>query len=801
MINRLLHFLSTWQGALFIYCIATVIALAPILIGGHILWEPTALTFGYPLFQTYTFAHLLSGDIFWHPLNMYGFPNFIVTGMSLNPFTYAFEALLPAFTDAHWFIAFQVIFGAFGCWLFLRKLGCSPAASLIGGFAYVTGNWWIVPLIYFSPALPMLPFLAWNLLGSTTHPRRALVLGTLLIGYTWLGGGFQISLMIITAYCIGCLALAWKHRKEQWKHIAWPLVHCFITTIIGSIIGIFKILPSWTYGLLSEREHGLSAAASTIEGITFLSPVRYLFPYADFPFLNFGNGLLGIYIGTFAFAFLIVGIFSWKQKSLRPWIVAYLFLLALAFNHSPVAAVVHSVPPFSYFRGAGRWMFLANFVAAVLCANGFDSLIANKAERTRKWLANTSLILLIIIVACFVLGQLVLLLFAPQITQLFQQYFAYFHDKMHLGPPLSYYTSFVDMRIQEFRASPLLLHTKVLLPLLALASVAIVLHKKIWARLSQVPLKLALIAILTSSIVLFVYIPNFRSADYPHSLATATFLQSHPGTAMGLFSLQAEEEYLVPYKPTKEQQLRWELEFLEPNINLDYNIPLLDYFDNLGSRRPAQLVSWVSGQWVTSPKEVRLVDMPGTLLEKTAEFVKRKDLVDMLGLQYIVSAVPLPSPSFTKVFETLVAPATQPVAIYENPSARPFAYFADSLLAMHEDEVAAFSTLTHEPWPNHRSLIEFSTNFPDMRITGAGSINVLSKTGSQAIIETKTNSHEWLIVMIDNLPGWTVTVDGQEIEPAIANGMFFGIPVDSGTHKVELSYSIWTMLDYGLKHL
>ena len=403
-------------------------------------------------------------------------------GISLNPLTYLFSALLPALTQVHWFTYVNVVSGAFFCSVFLRKIGVSPLGTITGGFAYVTGNWWIVPLTYFVPVLPMLPLVGLVLLDVRNHVIRSGILGTLLCGYIWLGVTFQVSLMVFTFLGVGLLAMLWNERRRGRNWLLQRLTCAAGMLLIGVVLGLPKILPSWTYGLLSWREHGLSSNLSTIEGLTILSPVRYLFPYTDFPFLNFGNGLVGIFIGTVAFVFLLMGIVN-RQRSARLWIVAYLFVLALAIDHSVVAAVVHSVPPFSFFRGAGRWMIIGNFLAAVLCAFGFDRLAGGESANLRHWIARGLRWLSIALVVGLVLMQLGAVVLRTQIIALFQAYFAHFHQTLHLTQPLGYYLAFVSRRIDEFIHWPLFLHPRFLFPFASLLLITVLLDPRIWRNL------------------------------------------------------------------------------------------------------------------------------------------------------------------------------------------------------------------------------------------------------------------------------------------------------------------------------
>jgi len=794
--------LQDWQLFLLAHGLFAAVALSVFLLGIG-LFSGVGLGHAYSFLHLNTIDNLLSGTTFMNRLNLNGFPSFIPYGFALNPVSYVFTTLLPPFTDLHWLIWAMMTSGGVLCSIFLRKLGYSREGSIVGGAAFMTGNWWLVVTQDYTPVMPLVPLVALVLLQSRTNPVWASVWGSLLSAFIWLAVNTQVSFMTFTVFGFGALALAFQNRK-QGRNALRPIGVLAVSVIIGTILGIPKFIPSYVYGMLSWRALGVDVATATAEGIQPLTFITYLFPYISFPFVNFGGELVQIFIGAFGFAFLIIGLVIAFRKNaprtLRWWVLAYALILGLAVANSPLAAILHSIPPFTFFRGAGRWTMMASFVVAPIVAAGFDALVQDKAENIRAklalffgWLAGGLLVL-------FGIGQITLVFFPEQLIAFFQKYFAHFHASLNLGQPLSYYNEFVEHRIAELGADPLFLQPRALLPFLALLVLAIVLQTRIWDRLRNRAVTLACLCLLTTAVSLIFYDKYFPRSALDTPQPVIEFLRKNPGTVLTLLPNETATEMLRDHRFTKKEEVEWMLGHLVPNTNLFSGIHTLDYFDNIAARRQTALAAWVGATWVPAPDEYRLASMDGTLDEKMKEFLNRASVLDLQGVKYVLSTTPLPAP-FTKVFESTTAPGDLPLVVYENHTTRPFAYFAYNIVTMEEHEPEAFRRIAREYWPGHRSLLECAPTCDPKEPDGNGTIDVTKNTPAHVVIQTQTESAQWLIVTLSNLPGWKVLLDGEEITPVFANGAFFGIPVPAGTHIVELRFCLCKLIYQGISDL
>lgn len=785
-----------WPLFLMAHSLFALLALAPLLLGTH-LFIGIGLGHSYPFFSYQTFEHLLSGAVWMNQLNMNGFPSYLPFGSSTNPTTYLFTTLLPTFTDLHWFVFFHVVAGGVLCSMMLRRLDVSRTAAIVGSCCFMAGSWWLVVTPEFTPLMPILPLIVFVQWQSLKRPIHAAVWGSLLSGYIWLGVNAQVALMLFSAFGVGTLVLAWRERIKGWKAVLRPLIVMVVSMGVGTLIGISKVLPSLVYGELSWRAGGLDVAEAASGGLQPLTVVTYLFPYASFPFLNFGGELLQVFIGAFGFAFLLAGLWMACRKKASPvlrwWVAAYVLVIALAFQHSPLATLLHSIPPFSFFRGAGRWTMMSTFAAAPIVAFAFDALVQNRIEPIRKKLALLFGWLASLCAAGLIVGQLVLMGWTDEIIAFFQRYFAYFHKVLHLGPPLEYYQAFVDRRIHELVSEPLILEPRALFPFLSLIILALALRSSTWKLMQKKPMLLALLTLLTTALSLMWYNNYFPRKDFPKTVATVEFLKTHPGTALGIFSNGTAPILAPGHRFTAADDMQWTMEHLIPNTNLFSDIHVLDYFDNLASRRTSAMAAWVGAQWVPTPSKYNLARDGADITEQTKRLTASQDVLNLQGVRYLVSSFPLPKP-FTNVFETKITSANLPVMIYENPNARPFIYIASSIVTMKEDEDAALESVLKKRWPELRSLIECEPNCNSHSNTGEGAVGKIERSPTNIRFVVRNDGPQWLIVTLNRLPGWHVFVDGIETQSFYANGAYFGIPVSDGHHDVELKFSILDLL-------
>ena len=78
---------------------------------------------------------------------------------------------------------------------------------------------------------------------------------------------------------------------------------------------------------------------------------------------------------------------------------------------------------------------------------------------------------------------------------------------------------------------------------------------------------------------------------------------------------------------------------------------------------------------------------------------------------------------------------------------------------------------------------------------GAGwEVNTISYAPSRIVLETNSNQKAFMVVSNSYHPGWKAYVDGEEVKVLRANYIMFAIPIQPGTHKVELIFRSKVMM-------
>jgi hypothetical protein len=70
----------------------------------------------------------------------------------------------------------------------------------------------------------------------------------------------------------------------------------------------------------------------------------------------------------------------------------------------------------------------------------------------------------------------------------------------------------------------------------------------------------------------------------------------------------------------------------------------------------------------------------------------------------------------------------------------------------------------------------------------AAGARLVSWRPGRLVLEAGLNRPGHLVVLEGFDRGWSARVDGQPVEPGVANGVFLGVPLEAGQHHVELVY-------------
>ncbi|MFH0820049.1 MAG: YfhO family protein [bacterium] len=788
--------INKWWGIIILIALPVFILDSFILLGRRVYFDIDFFNIAYPLFVFFKNA-ILSGESFlWNPCNFSGFPSFVSLGNFFSPINHLFFYFFPALTAYNWLTFLNyVLGGVFTAWL-LKKFKLSNSAAVIGGLVYVLSQWRILRLIAISNSLPILPLLfilLWQI--KAKKDWRIILLGGLVIGYSWLTVHYNWLVEILFASLFFSIFLAFYQSKNSWREYFRVPLAFFGMNLIGLVIGLVQLVPLMVFTSLSGRVGGLSYYEAAINTIWLGDLVRYFLPY--FHHILITNYPEPLYLGVLPLFFVLFALAS-KHKLVRFFSFLFILTLLISIKHSPIFWLMHKLPVLEYFRGQTRWMFIGSFAAGILAGFGLQRFYEEGKTVWKTILLKFFKWALIIISCVSFISKIVFLFFADKLLNILKIFFKqYIYAQKARSFPIEHYYEFIDNAFWSVKPLFDPLNIKFLFPFLFLAAGYFFLRyfynkAKNYNYFSFLAL---LIIVLNFIFVLWYFLPTIPKKVFARTPETVDFLKNRPGRVFTFLPLRSEYKELVnPYFPENEASFIYNSEILWPNNNILYGLESADYYDPLSTLHMSRVLSFIGSEYTSGFFEGRFTD--NQLIneeispeEKIKIFQERKKILNLLGIRYIISGYQLNEDVFSKVFETKVPPHNIPLYIFENKDARNLFYFATRVEFVNSSYEKAFNKLKNEPLANNDIFVNCDQNCPaDIKVDGKGEVNLIKKENGFIHITAKINSPQWLIFSQNNLPGWKCFIDDQEVKIYEANTVYMAIAVPAGHHKIVFNY-------------
>ena len=353
-----------------------------------------------------------SGEVpLWQPWIFSGMP-------TLHSFTNVSRLYLPNFLldiqrsfgiPVFWAHFQHLIFSGLGCFLLLRRIGVSSAASLLGGSGFMLMPYATTMLVHGHGSqmmtLAYLPWVIWGLFRlyeKTTLSSAALL--ALLVGFQLQRGHAQIAYYTLLLAGFFFLIMAVRSLRDPGRDSrqSWRFMLLFVAAmVVGFGLATSLFLPVMNYTPYSVRggqvgggtglEYATQWSFSFGETMTFLLPSFYGFGGAAYwggmPFTDYPN-----YMGIILLV-LAIGAAAFKRSWLTWTLVAggvLAYLLSLGHNFFLYKFFYNFFPYFNKFRVPSMVLVLTQFSVAVLAGIGLDALLgrltALKAEQARRML-------------------------------------------------------------------------------------------------------------------------------------------------------------------------------------------------------------------------------------------------------------------------------------------------------------------------------------------------------------------------------------------------------------------------------
>jgi len=275
-----------------------------------------------------------------------------------------------------------------GLFAYLRALGRSVEAALVGALAGSLGGFYIAhlshPSILSTAAwLPWLFYLSHRVLKrdeGRRWPWRAFVALALVGALHLLAGHAQVALLGLLPLGVCGLVTAWPRLRR--RSTLGLLAGWAVALLMGALLAAPQLAASIELGALSQRAGGLadeffmSYSFHPLLSATLFSPFALGNPYPE------GSVELMGYLGLMPLGLAAVALLRHRDRV--DWFYAILGAvgLALAFGRwNPVYPYLRYVPVLNLFRVPARYLYWVTLAIVVLAAKGFDVLVATAPGR------------------------------------------------------------------------------------------------------------------------------------------------------------------------------------------------------------------------------------------------------------------------------------------------------------------------------------------------------------------------------------------------------------------------------------
>lgn len=385
-------------------CVLAALTLGHPALGGQFLVNPVSDQYiaGYA-FREFAAASLRAGDGFplWNPYLFGGMP--YVAAMHGDIFypTFLLRMVMPTDAAVTWGMILHLMLAGVAGYSFLRLVGLSFHAALVGGLAYMMSGQ-VASLVspghdgklFVSALLPVTLIVLTYGIRDAKHWAWGVL--ALVVGLGVLSPHPQLLQYLLLASGAYALMLAFGgvgERKLLPKVAITRLGLALGAIVLGGAIGAIQYLPVREYVEWSPRAGGRDYAYAT----SFSMPIEelintYLPQFTGILDAYWGRNLIHFhseYLGAgvlflAAAAFTLVGAPA-RRRMLWFWTgVLVISLLWALGGNTPFYRIVYALVPGSqFFRAPSTIFFVTTFAVAVLAAMGTERVLAGQIGR--RW--------------------------------------------------------------------------------------------------------------------------------------------------------------------------------------------------------------------------------------------------------------------------------------------------------------------------------------------------------------------------------------------------------------------------------
>ncbi|MCC6179971.1 MAG: hypothetical protein IT305_32050 [Chloroflexi bacterium] len=584
------------------------------LFGNVVFYEKDTELFYQPLGRWYAEQVRAGDSALWIPLIFGGYPLFAdgELGM-LYPLNLLLVPLLTPTTVLTVMRAIHLFLGGAFAILYLRTLGLTRTAALVGGLVFAFGSFLVAQLQHENVVrsavwLPLILLCAERSFRvSGWRRQRWLVGGGLVLACAALG--VHIQPVFMTLVCLGLYTtyrvLVGPVTGPRWERALQLVWAPGLICAIGLGAAAIQWLPLFELGRMSYRGPGLNYDLATTWPLRWQNlatvVLPYLFRLPDGRFITLWQQWeTYLYVGIMPLGLAVLGVLLARRRIVPFFVMLAAFGLVVGLaEQSPLNLhrLLWMLPGFSSLRAPGRYAYLIVFAAAVLAACGADVLTR---ARRRSW----PLTLGALVVTGWSAGTIYTIVALHQRLaadpvrwkKLIDDYYlSTRHEHEWLTGPMVYQQLVDGLDL----SSPKTLWSVALLVVCA----GVLFGWALWPRLSGAWATVT-VAVIAIDLLAFAY-------DYHPMAALDDLMRPAPVT-----------QFLATLGPDARTFADGSLQFLEPNRLLHADVPTISGYSSLETQRHFEYWSNVDGQedtlldlWSTRyvvmadpPRDIAIVD-------------------------------------------------------------------------------------------------------------------------------------------------------------------------------------------------
>lgn len=383
-------------------CVLAAFTLSYPALSGGFLVSPVSDQYiaGYA-FRDFAAQSLRAGEGIpqWNPYLFGGMPYIAAMHGDIFYPTFLLRKLLPTDVAMTWGFILHLMLAGVATYAFLRKLGVSFYAALLGGLAYMMSG----PIaglvspghdgkLFISALLPVtLHVITW---GVRDGKRWAWGILALVVGLGLLTPHPQLLQYLLLASGAWALLLAFGGEGETKlsRGVALQrLGFALGAVLLGFMIGAVQYLPVREYVDWSPRVGGKGYD----HAVSYSMPIEelintYLPQFSGILDRYWGRNRIHFhseYVGAGVLLLAVVGLGARAVADRRRlvWFFVGTFVVSLLWalgGSTPFYQIIYAiVPGTKYFRAPSTMMFVTMFSTAILAAFGTERLLAAKADR------------------------------------------------------------------------------------------------------------------------------------------------------------------------------------------------------------------------------------------------------------------------------------------------------------------------------------------------------------------------------------------------------------------------------------